>query len=44
LDIRNTAKAEKNFGVADKIRDGLKAINIQIKDGKEGSVWEEIKS
>jgi len=43
LDIRNTAKAEKNFAVADKIRDGLKAANIAVKDSKDGSVWEEIK-
>jgi cysteinyl-tRNA synthetase len=43
LDIRNAAKAEKNYSVADKIRDGLKAINIQINDNKEGSTWEELK-
>ena len=43
LDIRATVKAEKNYGMADKIRDGLKAINIQIKDSKEGSTWEVVK-
>jgi len=43
LDIRNSAKTEKNFIVSDKIRDSLKSINIQIKDGKDGSTWEELK-
>lgn len=43
LDIRATVKAEKNYSMADKIRDGLKAVNIQIKDSKEGSTWEVVK-
>jgi cysteinyl-tRNA synthetase len=43
LDIRATVKAEKNYSMADKIRDGLKALNIQIKDSKEGSTWEVVK-
>ena len=36
IDIRRTAKAEKNWAVSDKIRDELKAIGIQIKDTKDG--------
>ena len=43
LDIRATVKAERNYSMADKIRDGLKAVNIQIKDSKEGSTWEVVK-
>jgi len=43
LDIRNSAKTEKNFILSDKIRDSLKSINIQIKDGKDCSTWEELK-
>lgn len=39
LDLRQDARAEKNWGVADKIRDGLKAAQITVKDGKEGSSW-----
>lgn len=44
IDIRATVKADKNYSMADKIRDGLKAIDIQIKDSKDGSSWERIKS
>ena len=36
IDMRRTAKAEKNWAVSDKIRDELKAIGIQIKDTKDG--------
>ena len=36
MDIRKTAKAEKNWAVSDKIRDELKAIGIQVKDTKDG--------
>ena len=36
IDIRRTAKAEKNWAVSDKIRDELKEIGIQIKDTKDG--------
>lgn len=39
LDIRRTAKAEKNWAVSDKIRDDLKNIGIQIKDTKDGCDW-----
>lgn len=39
LDFRAAAKAEKNYAVADKIRDKLKEINIGIKDGKDGAEW-----
>lgn len=39
LDIRAQAKANKDFGTSDKIRDALGQANIQIKDTKEGTVW-----
>ena len=39
LDFRKAAKSEKDFATADKIRDALKAINISIKDGKDGAEW-----
>ncbi|QRN85269.1 cysteine--tRNA ligase [Clostridia bacterium] len=38
--IRNNAKKEKNFELADQIRDGLKPLGINIKDTREGTVWE----
>jgi cysteinyl-tRNA synthetase len=40
LEFRASAKENKNYAMADQIRDRLKALNIQIKDGKEGAHWE----
>jgi cysteinyl-tRNA synthetase len=40
LEFRASAKENKNYAMADQIRDRLKALNIQIKDGKEGAQWE----
>jgi cysteinyl-tRNA synthetase len=39
LDMRNQAKADKNFGLSDEIRNKLIEAGIQIKDSKEGSTW-----
>ncbi|MFN0032107.1 MAG: cysteine--tRNA ligase [Flavobacteriales bacterium] len=39
IDLRNQAKANKDFATSDKIRDSLSAINVQIKDTKEGTQW-----
>ncbi|MEM9025025.1 MAG: DALR domain-containing protein, partial [Bacteroidota bacterium] len=39
LDMRQEAKANKDWGTADKIRDALSALNIRVKDGKEGATW-----
>lgn len=39
LDMRQTARANKDWGTSDKIRDALKELEIQVKDGKEGSSW-----
>jgi len=40
IDIREDARSKKDFSISDKIRDGLKAAGIQLKDGKEGTTWE----
>ena len=40
LEIRNEAKAKKDFSTSDKIRDGLAKTKISIKDSKEGTTWE----
>jgi cysteinyl-tRNA synthetase len=40
LDMRQQAKANKDWRTADKIRDELSALGIVIKDGKEGANWE----
>jgi cysteinyl-tRNA synthetase len=37
IDMRNQARADKNFALSDQIRDQLLAIGIQLKDSKEGT-------
>lgn len=39
LEIRQNAKVNKEWGTADKIRDELDKINIQVKDTKDGAEW-----
>ena len=40
IDIRKDAKANKNWAVADLIRDKLTEIGIVLKDTKEGTTYE----
>jgi len=42
IEIRQQARANRDFETSDKIRDNLKAVGIQILDGPEGSTWEKI--
>ncbi|MCY4781608.1 cysteine--tRNA ligase [Sphingobacterium sp. UT-1RO-CII-1] len=42
IDIRNTAKNNKDFTTSDSIREQLSAIGIQLKDSKEGTLWNKI--
>jgi len=39
IDIRQSSRANKDWGTSDKIRDTLTALKIQLKDGKEGTTW-----
>jgi cysteinyl-tRNA synthetase len=39
LDMRQTARTNKDWGTSDKIRDVLKELDIVVKDGKEGATW-----
>ncbi len=39
IDIRKDARTEKNWSTSDKIRDKLQELDIQLKDGKEGTHW-----
>jgi len=43
IEERQQARKEKNFALADKIRDELLAMGIALKDTKEGVKWERIK-
>lgn len=40
IDVRKTARAEKNWDIADKIRIALDKAGIILKDSKEGTTWE----
>lgn len=42
LDIRQNAKTNKNWDIADAIRNKLNEIGIVIKDTKDGAIWEKI--
>lgn len=38
IELRKKARLDKNFALSDKIRDDLKGIGIQLKDGKDGTI------
>ena len=40
LDIRNQSKANKDWESADRIRNRLNDLNIEIKDTKDGATWD----
>lgn len=39
IELRSKARADRNFEIADLIRDRLHEANIQLKDSKEGTKW-----
>ncbi len=39
IDLRQSSRENKDWGTSDKIRDTLKALKIQLKDGKDGTEW-----
>ena len=39
IDIRQSARANKDWATSDKIRDALKELDIVLKDSKEGTAW-----
>ena len=39
IEIRKTAKENKDYATSDKIRIGLQSMGIQLKDSKEGTTW-----
>ena len=38
-DLRKEQRTEKNYALADKIRDGLKEIGVEIQDTSDGTTW-----
>jgi cysteinyl-tRNA synthetase len=38
IELRKKARTDKNFALSDKIRDDLKSIGVQLKDGKDGVI------
>ncbi len=42
IGLRNEAKQHKDYATSDRIREGLGAIGIQLKDSKEGTLWNKI--
>jgi cysteinyl-tRNA synthetase len=42
IDIRKTAKENKDYATSDKIRVGLQGMGIQLKDSKEGTTWNKV--
>ena len=43
IEERNAAKNERNYALADKIRDELKANGVELKDSKEGTTYKIVK-
>ena len=39
IEMRNSARANKNWALSDEIRDRLQDLGIQLKDGKEGTSY-----
>ncbi|MCA5004969.1 cysteine--tRNA ligase [Sphingobacterium bovistauri] len=42
INLRNEAKQNKDYATSDKIRNELTAIGIQLKDSKDGTLWNKI--
>ena len=39
IDIRKSSRTNKDWATADKIRDSLNTLAVQLKDGKDGTTW-----
>lgn len=39
VELRNEAKANKDYATSDKIREGLSKVGFQLKDSKDGTLW-----
>jgi len=43
IEKRTSAKSEKNYALADKIREELKELGVELKDSKEGTTFKVVK-
>ncbi|MCH7517225.1 MAG: cysteine--tRNA ligase, partial [Bacteroidetes bacterium] len=43
IDKRKDAKGKKDYALADKIREELKALGVELKDSKEGTTYKFVK-
>jgi len=41
LEVRQEARMRKDWEVSDKIRDRLKQLNIELKDSRLGTTWQQ---
>lgn len=39
IELRQNARANKDYSTSDKIRDALKSVGIELKDSREGTQW-----
>ncbi|NLP10418.1 cysteine--tRNA ligase [bacterium] len=39
VSLRNELRQKKEWALADRLRDGLASLGVQIKDGKQGATW-----
>jgi cysteinyl-tRNA synthetase len=44
LSVREAARAKKAFDLSDRIRDDLKALGIEVSDGKDGAAWRRVET
>ena len=42
IDMRKTARANKDYATSDQIRNKLVEAGIQLKDSKEGTTWSKV--
>ncbi len=39
IEVREALRKEKNWALADSIRDGLSRLGVEVEDGKQGTAW-----
>ena len=39
ISLRSSLRSEKNWPLADQIRDSLNELNVTLEDGPDGTIW-----